>query len=161
MVFSLDKGTTDMATTAIGVGVGFTAWMYTATRNVDRGQPIFSAQRFSDALGNILGPNLAQQITGKSTGSVQKFNLMGWANKVTFIGIALKVVNGMTKKWTEKYFDSIPDFVDAAANGLIAGGAIGGIFDPPGMTQTSMGWQAIGNTPNPRADGASRVAVLI
>ena len=162
MVFTIDSGITKVATPAITLGVGFAAWMYTATRISDKGMPILSAQRFSDALGNIVGPNLANQITGKTTNSVQKFNMLGWANKVTAIGIGIKIVNSIFYKETEKYLDSLPDFIDAAANGLIAGGVIGGLFDPAGYTNIIGGGRAdIGSVPFGRGDyGAGPMHVI-
>jgi hypothetical protein len=162
--FTLDKQTTDLATGAISVGVGFTAWMWTATRN-EKNLPLFGKQRLTDAIGNIVGPNLAKQITGTpmSAGGQAKFNMTGFLNKVFFGGIVLKVANAFSRKYTEKLIDSVPDFIDAAANGLIAGGLVGGIFDPPGYTATSSGgWINVGNTPTPRgAEYSNRISVLV
>jgi hypothetical protein len=160
-MFELDKDTTNLMTGAISVGVGFTAWLYTATQQ-QMTTPLFTKQRLSDAIAGAVGPNLAAKITGTSTGAKMKLAPMGWLNKVTIGGIILKVANILSRKYTEKFIDSVPDFIDAAANGLIAGGALGGILvDPSGYTETSGGgFMNLGNTPNPRAD-SGRIAVLV
>jgi|SRR5208337_3911 len=162
-MFSLDKQTTDLASGAISVGVGFTAWLYVATQQQMK-TSLFTKQRLSDAIAGAVGPDLAQKITGTSTGAKMKLAPMGWLNKVTIGGIILKVANIFTRKYTEKYIDSVPDFIDAAANGLIAGGTIGGILvDPAGMTETSKeDFLALGNTPTPRGrEYSSRISVLV
>lgn len=160
-MFELDKPTTNLLTGAITAGVGFTAWMYTATQQQMQ-TPLFSKQRLADALAGAVGGDLASKITGTPTSAKMKLNPMGWANKVTIGGIILKVANMVSRKYTEKYADSIPDFIDAAANGLIAGGVIGGILvDPAGSTTSSGAIVNFGNTPNPRADMSNRIAVLV
>ena len=167
MVFELDKNTTNILTTLTSVGVGVLAWEYAAVNKYAKNIPGYqylSKNGFEDALTGLIGGPLVRKIDPTYPGRPGPWgpHPLGAFNKVTIGGIALKIANLLTRKWTEKYVDSVPDLLDAAANGLIAGGVIGGIFDPPGMTQTqSGGWLNIGNTPNPRADAQNRVAVLI
>jgi hypothetical protein len=139
-----DKATTGLLSTAITAGVGFTAWIYTATQQ-QMVTPLFTKQRLSDALAGMVGPNLATMITGTPTGAIMKLNAMGWANKVTIGGAILKIANQLTRKYTEKYIDGVPDFIDAASNGLIAGGAIGGIFVDPAGGGPAGTYTVIGN----------------
>jgi hypothetical protein len=166
-MFELDKNTTNLVSTGITVGVGLLAWEYAAVNKYAKNIPSYnylSKSAFEDALSGMIGGDLVRKIDKSWTGqpSPWKPTPLGAINKVSVGGIVLKIANMITRKWTEKYVDSIPDFIDAAANGLIAGGVIGGIFDPAGETQTQRGdWINIGNTPNPRADASNRIAVLV
>jgi hypothetical protein len=143
----LGKDATKTLVPLTGFGVGLLAWEYQATSKwipgwgpggPPGGYNLLSRWRFADALGALIGTDLVRKsgIGGSkwNNGNVQLFNpnAMGWLNKTFGAGIALKIANALIRKYVKAYenVDAIPDMIDAAANGLAVGGAIGGIFDP-------------------------------
>jgi hypothetical protein len=124
------------------IGAGGISWLYTATGSQMQ-TPLFTKQRLSDALGGMLGKDLAKQITGVTTIKDFQIHPMGWANQVVFGGIAGKIINGVLKSNVPQYrnIPIVPELIDGVTTGMIAGGAIGGIFDPSpgGYTALSQG----------------------
>jgi hypothetical protein len=133
--------------------------------------PMFSAWRFADALSGIIGTGLTDQIFKTPSGGIVRSanivgfhpNPMGWANKTVALGVGIKIADEVLKRiWPmwERDLDAVPEVVRGVSTGLIAGGAVGGIFDPViGGTMLSndsgsglSGSMSIGNVPFGRGE---------
>jgi hypothetical protein len=130
----------DAISTAVALGVGFTSWMKVSTKKYAAGYVGYSGsvvfkQMLADATGNTLGNMVAKALFPWWNGSADNNHPLfwGWANSTTFGGVALAVVNYLAKDFVPSYkrLDGLSNIVDGLAYGLIGGGIIGGVFDPP------------------------------
>jgi hypothetical protein len=148
------------------VGAGFLSWEYEATKKWSQGNPVpgyslFSKHRFADALAGIIGKGPKNMLFPSESGAAADFhpNPMGWANSTVAIGVGIKIADEVLKRiWPmwEKDLDAVPEVVRGISTGMIAGGALGGIFDPAqGMTQGSGGAVNVGNVPYGRGEGGN------
>jgi hypothetical protein len=150
------------------VGAGFLSWEYEATKKWSQGNPVpgyslFSKHRFADALAGIIGKGPKNMIFPSEAGAAADFhpNPMGWVNGTVGIGVAIKIADEILKRiWPvyEKDLDAVPEVVRGISTGLIAGGALGGIFDPnPSgfsvLGGSESGGVASGNVPFGRGEG--------
>jgi hypothetical protein len=148
------------------LGAGFLAWEYEATKKWTPnpvGYSLFSRHRFADALAGLIGKNAKNMVFPSEAGAGADFhpNPMGWVNTTVAIGVAIKITDEILKRlWPiyEKDLDAVPEVVRGISTGLIAGGALGGIFDPApsgfsvlGMAES--GGVASGNVPFGRGEG--------
>jgi hypothetical protein len=170
------------------VGAGILAWEKEATGKYAAAYkasgvnyPMFSTWRFADALSGIIGNNLTDQIFRNAQGGIirsgigQGFkpNPMGWANKTVALGVGIKIADEVLKRiWPmyEKDLDAVPEVIRGLSTGLIAGGAVGGIFDPAVGGYTMVGGDggmsgpmAIGNVPFGRGEATQgrQTSVLV
>jgi hypothetical protein len=135
MDFGLKGETLHLATGLTSLGVGIAAWEYQATSKYSRQSGyagLLNKARFEDALAGLVGNKAVRAMDSTYQGMADfRPSPLGAINKTSIGGAILKIFNLATRKMTEKYIEPLPDFLDAAANGLIAGGIIGGVFDPP------------------------------
>lgn len=136
----------DMIENLTALGVGVAAWMQTSTakfNNVaNQGPSVAGAlnyplkTRFEDALANTFGRSTVHQFDpkyGVGGGGYFQPALFGWANKTVGAGVLLGIADYIAQEvyppYTKK-FEVIHRIAIGATEGLIIGGAIGGIFDP-------------------------------
>jgi hypothetical protein len=161
------------------IASGVLAWEYQATSKLAAGFPagqwpsawtggysLFSKIRFGDALAGLVGNGNVKQVFGPSYNGVGDFhpNPFGWVNKTVGVGIVLRAADYILSRVWGLYdkLDGVPAVVRGISTGLIAGGGLGGVFDPDigGFTAVSTvtgpsgGGVATGNVPYTRGEAA-------
>jgi len=123
--------------TGTAIGTGILAWEASATSkyaaNYGKGS-LFTKWRFCDALAGLIGNGLVKKIFPDYTGQADMNpNLMGAINKTSMTGAALLAIDAIVKAIVPEYkkLPAVASIVRGAGMGLLGGGIVGGIFDPP------------------------------
>jgi len=130
---SIDRG--DIVNIIAGletVGVGFITTLNQTAAKINVNATL--EQKVTILLSRIVGPEIAQKLTGVFAGNVPAgFNLMGVLNPSTFGGAGILVIDGLISHYGagRMGYSKVRRFVEALGLGLLAGGIIGGFLDPP------------------------------
>jgi len=146
---SIDKG--DVVSILAGletISVGFITTLNQTAAKINVNATL--EQKVTILLSRIVGPEIAQKLTGVFAGNVPAgYNLMGPLNPSTFGGGAILVFDMLASHYGagKMGYSKVRRFVQALGLGLFVGGLVGGLLDPPdngngrviNMTQNASG----------------------
>jgi len=123
--------------TGTAIGTGILAWEAAATQkyvaNYGKGS-LFQKARFADALAGLIGNELTKKIFPDWQGAADLSpNIMGAINKFSMTGAAILIIDAIVKAVVPEYkkLPAVSSIVKGAGMGVLGGGIVGGIFDPP------------------------------
>lgn len=158
--------TNSLIETGTAVTAGFFGFVSAATAKLNPKPNAFSKTGIEYALAMVVGGNNITRIDPSFGDNPiePKLDFMGPFNDVTYAGIGLLAADWILKNEVPaKYYknlDGVPSVVHGAGIGLLVGGIIGGLFDPPEpQLQVTYGKAAMSNAgvnvPNIRASGSA------
>jgi len=125
-----------IAGAVVGVAVGVTTALNIGGATGNAASPIFP-DKTAYFLSHMVGPQLASKVFPQIGGLPgMKLNPLGPLNASVAGGVILLILDGVIHSFIgSKYgYGYIRPVIHGVGAGLIGGGIIGGIFDPPGQT---------------------------
>ena len=114
--------------------------------------PIFSKQRIGDALASVIGNGATQKVIHGWGGQADfSLNPMGMLNMNAIGGAAVLIADKFVSKAKIPYYSIARPLIKGTGIGLLAGGLLGGLFDPAQVPQP--GTYAYATVPRPSSTG--------